>query len=111
MTPERRAHIRMTARPFSLGRFASGADSSRSAGAYSQPRHRMAGFQPRGAAVGCDAPCTSSLLDFPGDQALGLFPPLSGGPSTCGQAGESAPQAERHERRMVHPSAVARQAA
>ena len=99
----------MTARPFSLGRFASGVTPSRSAGAYSQPRHRMAGFQLRGAAVGCDAPCTS--LDFPGAHALGLFPPLSGGPSTCGQAGESAPQAERHERRMVHPSAVARQAA
>lgn len=34
-----------------------------------------------------------------------VFLPLSGGASTCGKMWESAPRAERPERRMHHPSA------
>ena len=48
------------------------------------------------------APCAMQ-----GDETPLRLSPLSGGPSTCGQTGESAPQAERHERRMGHPSAAA----
>lgn len=46
-----------------------------------------------------------SGVNYPRGSGLGGFLPRSGGPSTCGVTGESAPQAERLERRMGHPSA------
>jgi len=51
--------------------------------------------------------CASDTATGAAAAAKAPISPLSGGPSTCGFSEHLLSQAERHERRMCHPSAAA----